>query len=116
MVLRIALTISADTDDAPLSPFFSLAPWVMVIDTSGGEPLMLRNCQYNADHVVDLICRNLSELAICGHIPAEAAQRMAEAGIEARIGPCSVPAMSLIDRAHILPRPPRCPLRPRPAS
>jgi predicted Fe-Mo cluster-binding NifX family protein len=116
MALRIALTISADKDDAPLSPFFSLAPWVMVIDTSGGEPEMLRNLHYNADHVVDLICRNLPALAICGHIPPEAAQRMAEAGVDTRIGPCSVPAMSLIDRAHILPRPPCGPVEPRPGS
>lgn len=115
-MLRIALTISTARDDAPLSPFFSLAPWVMVIDTAGGEPLMLRNCQYNADHVVDLICGNLPAVAICGHIPAEAAQRMVEAGIDARIGPCSVPAMSLIERAHILPHPPCGPFAPPPHS
>ncbi len=116
MALRIALTISADTDDAPLSPFFSLAPWVKIVDTSGGEPVMLRNLHHNADHVVDLICRNLPELVICGHIPPEAARQMAKAGVDTRIGPCSVPAISLIDRAHMLPRPPCALLESRPGS
>lgn len=108
MPSHVALTTSTDAADARLSPFFSLTPWVMLIATDGGAPVTLRNVHFNAGHVIDLIASWSPRLVICGHVPAAAAGTMRDAGIEVRIGPCSVPAVSLIDRAHTLP----CPIFP----
>jgi predicted Fe-Mo cluster-binding NifX family protein len=101
----IALIISADAEDAPLSPFFAMAPWLMVIPRRDEPPLIQRNACFETDGLIDLIADVAPNQVICGHIPPEAAERLVNLGIDVRIGPCSVPAISLISRAHVLPHP-----------
>ena len=107
----VVLTVSADRPDARLSPFFGLAPWVMVVEPQAAAHVWLRNMGGNVAHVVELIREQAPALAICGHIPADAALLLVEAGIELRIGPCSVPATSLIPLAATLPTPNIAPIR-----
>ncbi|HEX9645932.1 MAG TPA: hypothetical protein VGB88_00440 [Alphaproteobacteria bacterium] len=107
----VVLTVGANRLDARLSPFFGLAPWVMVVEPLVAAPVWVRNTGGNIAHVVDLIRAQAPALAICGHIPADAALLMVEAGIELRIGPCSVPATSLIPLAATLPTPNIAPMR-----
>ncbi|MFQ5959606.1 MAG: hypothetical protein ACE5LF_09580 [Alphaproteobacteria bacterium] len=41
---------------------------------------------------------------VCGFIDAHAAGRLAAAGLDVRLGPCSVPAESLIEQFESLPK------------
>lgn len=116
MLSPVALTVCADGLDAPLSPFFGLAPWVMVLEPEPGEPRWLRNTGGSADFVIELIRVQAPALVICGHVPDVAALHLIEAGIELRIGPCSVPAKNLIPIAASLPQPKVSPIRPRSRS
>lgn len=101
----IALIISADVEDAPLSPFFAMAPWLMLVPGQGEPPVIHRNAGFRADGLMDLIAGLAPSQVICGHMPAEAAERLKKLGIDVRVGPCSVPAISLVSRAHVLPHP-----------
>jgi predicted Fe-Mo cluster-binding NifX family protein len=107
----VALTVCADGLDAPLSPFFGLAPWVMVMNPRDEAVQWLRNAESSAAYMIELICGQAPALAICGHIPDQAALALVDAGIELRIGPCSVPARSLIPLAATLPTPTLAPIR-----
>ena len=105
MTKLVAMTVLANTPSAKLSPFFTLAPWLMVFDGQREEFRHIPNQDWTADDLTDLICAEAPELLICGHIPLKSAQTAQSQGIEVRIGPCSVPATTLIGRAHALPRP-----------
>ncbi len=97
------MTLLADANDAPLSPFFARARWVGVFDVSSNQQHFLRNVERTADHVVDLICRSQPQTVIIGFVDDASAARLAAAGIELRWGPCSVPASALICQAPRLP-------------
>jgi len=114
----VALTVCANGLDTPLSPFFGLAPWLMVLDPKGAAPVWLRNSESSVAYMVELIRGQGPSLAICGHIPGDAALALIAAGIELRVGPCSVPARSLIPIAATLPTPGIAPMqaRSRPGS
>lgn len=101
----VAMTVLTKAPEARLSPFFTLAPWLMLLDGHRDERRHIPNQVWTADDLIDLICAEAPELLICGHIPPSAAQLAQRGGIDVRIGPCSVPATSLIGRAHTLPRP-----------
>lgn len=105
MTKLVAMTVLANTPSAKLSPFFTLAPWLMVFDNHSDACRHIPNQDWSVDDLIDLICAERPELLICGHIPLKAAQAAQSRGIEVRIGPCSVPATTLIGRAHALPRP-----------
>ncbi len=77
----------------------------MVLDKHGDQCRHIPNREGTVDHLIELICAESPELLICGHIPPAAAQTAHRNGIDVRIGPCSVPATSLIGRADALPRP-----------
>jgi len=99
------MTVLAKSPEARLSPFFTLAPWLVVLDKHSAQFRHIPNQDWTADHLIELICAEAPDLLICGHIPPGAAQTAQRNGIEVRIGPCSVPATTLIGRAHALPRP-----------
>lgn len=101
----VAMTVLAKSAEARLSPFFTLAPWLMLLDSHNDEFRHIPNEVRTADHLIELICAQAPELLICGHIPPSAAEIAQRGGIDVRIGPCSVPATTLIGRAHALPRP-----------
>ena len=101
----IALIVSADAEDAPLSPFFAMAPWLMLVPGEGERTAIQRNAGFQADGLIDLIAGLAPNQVICGHIPPDAAERLMDLGIDVRVGPCSVPAISLVTRAHVLPHP-----------
>ncbi len=99
------MTVLANSPEARLSPFFTFAPWLMVLDKHNDQFRHIPNEDWTADLLIELICAEAPELLICGHIPPVAAQTAQRRGIDVRIGPCSVPATTLIGRAHALPRP-----------
>ncbi len=101
----IALIISADAEDAPLSPFFAMAPWLMLVPAREEPPVIQRIERLEAGSLTDLITGLMPRQVICGHIPPDAAEKLLDKGIDVRVGPCSVPAISLISRAHVLPHP-----------
>lgn len=77
----------------------------MMVDGHHDDCRHIPNQDWTAEDLINLICAEAPELLICGHIPLSAAQIAQDRGIEVRIGPCSVPATTLIGRAHALPRP-----------
>jgi predicted Fe-Mo cluster-binding NifX family protein len=99
------MTVLAKAPEARLSPFFTLAPWLRVHDNHSEDFRHFANQDWTVEHLIELICAENPDLLICGHIPPEAAQIAQRKGIDVRIGPCSVPATTLIARAHALPRP-----------
>ena len=103
MLGRVAYTVTSQELDAALSPFFRYAPWVLVIDGEGERPLFVPNRSRTAEGMVKLISGLSPDLLICGHVTLWDATKMGDAGIEVRIGPCSVPARKLLRMSHQLP-------------
>ena len=104
---RIALTVATNSPDTVLSPFFRFAPWLMVTDQAGTGPKFLRNEDQTDDALVDLICGQSPDILISGFISVSAAKRLADTGIEIRIGPCSVPGRTLMSEVDRLPTAPQ---------
>ena len=104
IVNQVAMTVLNDLPDTPLSPFFARANWVAVFDLDSGRRVLVRNSAYSADLIIEQICRVVPQHAICGHVDKSSAQRILEAGIDLRLGPCSVPASALLRSAHQLPQ------------
>ncbi|MDP6012462.1 MAG: hypothetical protein QF629_02795 [Alphaproteobacteria bacterium] len=102
---KVALLVSDEADNAALSPFFSLAPWLMLVRSHGERPVIQRIDDHDSEGLISFIAGLAPALMICGHIPSDAAKRFTDAGIDVRVGPCSVPAISLVTRAHVLPHP-----------
>ncbi|MDP6351342.1 MAG: hypothetical protein QF827_03830 [Alphaproteobacteria bacterium] len=102
-VKKVAMTVLSDREDASLSPFFARARWIALFDGPSGSIQFIRNRDASAAFVVEQICRAAPSVAICGHIDHESAQRFVDAGIDLRIGPCSVPAVSLLGQVDELP-------------
>jgi len=99
------MTVVTASPEARLSPFFRLARWLLITDGNGCDGRLIHNPGSTATELVALIHAQRPKLLICGHIPDAAAHDLLEAGIEVRIGPCSVSAASLIVRARDLPLP-----------
>jgi len=106
MPSRIALLMGEKEDGASLSPFFVWAPWVMVEDPTWREPLWLQNTKCTVEHLQGLLLSQKPDFVVCGYVPSEAVETMREAGIDVRLGPCSVPARELINQVRSLPRAP----------
>ena len=100
---RTALTVLSDAVAAPLSPFFAKARRLLFVDLEANRRLLLFNREMSADWIVDQICAQGISRAVFGFVTADALLRLNEAGVDTRLGPCSVPAESLIERFHTLP-------------
>ena len=101
----VALTVLARSPDAPLSPLFGLAPWLLLHKGQYNAPSLVPNQARTVDHMVELIRGVTPEVLICGNIPKAAAAELMRFGIDIRIGPCSVPARTLVVCRSALPRP-----------
>lgn len=97
------MTVLTDKPEAPLSPFFARAPWIAIIDVATGQRILTPNRPRSIAFVVDQIFRIRPQLVICGYVDHESASRILEAGMDLRLGPCSVPASTLLQRVHTLP-------------
>jgi predicted Fe-Mo cluster-binding NifX family protein len=101
----VAMTVLAKSNESRLSPFFGLAPWLLLHQTPSDELRLIPNEGRTVENMVALIRDISPNTLICGHIPTEVAADLSSAGIEVRIGPCSVPARDLVPRAASLPQP-----------
>ncbi len=99
----VVMTVLNDTPEAPLSPFFAHAPWIAFVDLATGRRDLTRNTQRSAAFVVEHILRIRPQLVICGYVDHESASRILDADMDLRLGPCSVPACTLLERVHTLP-------------
>ncbi len=97
------MTVLNDTPEAPLSPFFGRAPWIAFVDLATGRRTLTANAQRSTAFVVGHILQIRPQLVICGYVDHESASRILEAGIDLRLGPCSVPASALLKRVYTLP-------------
>ena len=79
----------------------------MVAIDGVSDQTFLKNTVPTDDDLVDLICRQMPETLIAGHVSSWGASRLIDAGIDVRIGPCSVPAKTLMSIADRLPTAPQ---------
>ena len=107
MSSRIVMTVVSRRMETVLSPLFRFAPWVMVAIDGESDQTFLENTARTDDELVDLICRQMPEMLIAGHVSSWGASRLIDAGIDVRIGPCSVPAKTLMPIAKRLPTTPQ---------
>jgi len=100
---RFLFPVVDSAPDAFLSPFFTKAKSFMVLDRKEGRHWFLPN----NDSRWEVICVQISlakpAYVICGFIGRDALRHLREAGIDVRLGPCNVPAASLVERVHLLP-------------
>lgn len=101
---EIALTVRHGDLEARLSPFFAKAGGILFVNPTGEAAEYVPNRRGSSAWVCDQILRRGARKVIAGFIGTSAARRLAEAGIDVRLGPCSVPAGDLIGRFHTLPR------------
>jgi len=103
---KYVLTVQSQKARTPLSPFFGRARWLMAVANDGRGLQMIPNRDLTARFVVDQIIRLTPQTVICGYIDPKSAALLLKAGIDLRLGPCSVPASELIQSAVTLPIPP----------
>lgn len=101
---RTALTVHGFRPDSPLSPFFGKARYVLIVD-SGETPISFtQNRAWTQDWVCRTIAKADVERVICGFIDSDSLQLLQEASIDVRVGPCSIPAIHLLQEFTDLPR------------
>ncbi len=100
---EIAFTVCSDAPAAALSPFFAKAGWVLFVDPSTGERTHVCNRSGSSAWVCDEILSRGATRAVCGFIDGSALRRLIDAGVDVRLGPCSLPAQSLIECFDTLP-------------
>ena len=101
---RIALTVHSSRPDAPLSPFFGKARGLLVIDQEGSEQAFLPNLGWNGEWVCATLFAHDVKRLICAYIDGKSSRRLDRAGIDARLAPCSQPALGLVARFDGLPK------------
>jgi predicted Fe-Mo cluster-binding NifX family protein len=95
---RIGLTVVRPDAEAPLSPQFGLAGWVLICDADGGEPIFERNPLLYGMGVVGILERHRCTDTVFSNIAPGALEALNAAGIRAWCGPEGVPATELIER------------------
>jgi len=101
---EIALTVRHGGLEARLSPFFAKAGGILFVNPTDDATDYVPNRRGSSAWVCDQILRRRARKVIAGFIGTSAARRLAEAGIDVRLGPCSIPAGDLIARFHELPQ------------
>ena len=103
---KIALTVSRNEDDTPLSPFFGKARWLLVVDSATGRKFYIRNRGWTSEWM----CATTMALAIdglvCAYIDGGALRRLTGRGIDVRLASCARPVTELTEAFERLPRPP----------
>jgi predicted Fe-Mo cluster-binding NifX family protein len=95
---KVGLTVVRPDAEAPLSPQFGLAGWVLICDTDWAEPIIERNPLLYAMGVIDILARHRCTDAIFSSIGRGALEALKAAGIRGWCGPEGVPAARLIER------------------
>jgi predicted Fe-Mo cluster-binding NifX family protein len=95
---KAGLTVVRPDAEAPLSPQFGLAGWVLICDTDRGEPMFERNPLLYGMGVIDILERHRCTDVIFSSIGRGALEALKAAGIRGWCGPEGVPAARLIER------------------
>jgi len=101
---EIALTVRHGGLEAKLSPFFAKAGGILFVEPTDGDVDFVPNRRGSSGWVCDEILDRRVRRVVTGFIGASAAHRLEEAGVDVRLGPCTVSASDLITRFHTLPR------------
>lgn len=101
---RIALLVLSGQPCAPLSPFYALAPYLGIADFRGVRHGALRTRRAGAVEITSRVLACRPRVLIAGFVPDDACQMLTAAGIDVRLGPCSMPASDVARRYQDLPR------------
>ena len=99
----VALTVVGRNLQSPLSPLFAKARWIARIEPDSDSLIYLANEERTKEGICDLLLERQIARLICGFIDPPSHRRLVAAGIDVRLGPCSVPALALIRRFDKLP-------------
>ncbi|MBL27923.1 MAG: hypothetical protein CMM50_10300 [Rhodospirillaceae bacterium] len=101
---RIVMTLTENVETSYLSPFFSKAKWLSVVETDTMNWWYQRNEEKTAAWVVRRICESRPHFLICGFIDLKCLEHAAQHDIDVRLGPGNAPAQDLVSRIMKLPR------------
>lgn len=80
-----------------LSPFFAMAPWVLIgAPPAVPERLWLRNRTHDPRRLCGLLAAHRVQVVLCGWIDAPSAERLMRGGISIALGPCDRPVAALV--------------------
>ncbi len=102
-MIRLVLIVLRADETTPLPPFYGRAGWLLRVDRSE-QFTFIRNFGGTAKWVSRTVIDSEAEGLICAHVDADALTHLTAAGIDIRLGPCSVPAIELVGRFAELPR------------
>lgn len=94
--MRTALTVRNTPVGPMLSPFFAKCQFVLFVDSVVNAAEWIRNYEGRATLVTAWILAGAAEHLICGHIDPATAAALRRAGIDVRLGPCTVPVEHLL--------------------
>lgn len=100
----IALIVRSGAPKARLSPFFAKASGVMLVEPDSDDTRYIANDDGTSEGMCREILGHRVQRVVVGYIDAPAAHRLTKAGLDVRLGPCSLPVEDLIARFDELPR------------
>ena len=101
----MALIVATPSLSGTLSPFFARAPWLLIVDADGGDAVAVENRGRTRSWMAAEIVRHGADKVICGHAPPYALRVLHRSGVDVRLGPCSVPVVTLVAGFETLPKP-----------
>ena len=100
----VGLTLIAQSDTSPLSPFFAKAGCIAVVRPGRCTPIYFKNQAWTGDWICNLLAEQGVTRLICGFINPKARECLTARGVDIRYGPCRKPAIELVSVFEDLPR------------
>lgn len=100
---RIAVVVMYAGSTPLLCPFFSKCDGILLVNCADRSTEFYQGRRANADSMCDLILRLRPSRIICGFIDGPATARLRAAGIDVRLGACSVSIEDLVSSFATLP-------------
>jgi hypothetical protein len=101
---RVAVLVMVASGAPTFCPFFGKCDGFLVIDRANNIREFYPNEDRTADSLCDLIVQSGAGRLVCGFIPELAKRRLRAAGIDIRLGACTLYVDELAQCACALPR------------
>lgn len=94
---RVAALTDRRGSSAFVSPFFEMAPWLLVHDSSQAlQPRWIRNHHRDRRRLRAVIVASEVDALLCGWIDRESLEHLMRASISVFLVPCGEPALDLV--------------------
>lgn len=93
---RVAVLTDRRGSSAFVSPFFEMAPWILVVDTAQPDRLRwIRNADRDRSRCRSRIVASDVDALLCGWIDRLSVEHLIGASVSVFIAPCNEPAVDL---------------------